>query len=511
MARLLAAAKPGYYEINKKTVWVDELQTALNRAQPGDQVLLWPGNYTDPVVLRSSGKPGLPITVTAYDPGQPPLLDGQRKPEDGRLAGIDPRDGDFAFIKLFHAEHIVLEHLKFDRCWPSAIYFRAAQNITVRKCEAERGRFFVYARQLAYRACRDILIEQCVWIQDPEYDMWDGRVDWGQVKASPGYRDFSHFNGAFFGSYNIEGGLTIRDCDIRHAFNAIRMDMDDKDASLLTSDDAGRPLVARNRDVAIYRNQFSFIRDNAIEPETGAQNWYIVNNAFYNVHAVYSTDQVSIRDMLIIGNRVLNNRRPGKPGQQNNQGGKIFKFFKPEQKTEKSAKERHNLWSLFNSVQTRTAYVKRVTTRYWRDHYTLLGLFEKDYPEDLSSERKAFDKVVWDDNMLVHGMACTQEGFPVDSQLPEKNRENCVGGFEKAFEIKPFKPVPYAPLGGWNGDLPRAECVPKLLSDRIEIERLDGDLLVFSEGFEVGAHDCADFELSGWPFDEMAASAKAKE
>ncbi|CUH53506.1 right-handed parallel beta-helix repeat-containing protein [Shimia marina] len=509
MVHILAAPQPGYYAVDQQQIWVDELQTALNRARAGDQVRLLPGTYCEPVVLQASGEEGAPITITAHDPNQPPLLDGQRATAEGRHAGMEPLDGDFAFIKLFQVSHIVIERLKFDRCWPSVLFLRAVRNITVRSCQAERGRFFIYARQLADVPCRDLLIEKCQWIQDPDYDMWEGRVDWGQVKASPGYRDHSHLNGAFFGSYNIEGGVTIRDCDIRHAFNGIRMDMDDRDSALLKLDDEGRPVVARNKDVAIYRNMFSFIRDNAIEPETGAQNWYVLNNAFYNLHAVYSTDQVSIRDMFIIGNRVLNDRRPGKPGQQINQGGKIFKFFKPEPEpgTGKVAKPRHNLWSLFNSVQTRTAYVKKVTTTFWKDYYTLLGLFEKDYPEDRSAERNAFHGVDWHSGMFVQGMACTQTGFPDDKQLPAKNRHNCQGGFLRAFDITPFDPVPHAALGGWDGMLPQAKEVPDLRSEALTIERLAGAALVFSEGFEVGAHGCDAFRLKGWPFEEMMASA----
>ncbi len=505
MVSILAAPQPGIYEVDRVEIWVDELQTALNRAQPGDRILLLPGTYSEPVVLQSSGKPGMPITITAHDPGQPPLLDGQRKPEDGRHAGIEPLDGDFAFIKLFQAEHIVLEHLKFDRCWPSVMFFRAAQHITVRKCEAERGRFFVYARQLAHRACRDILIEQCVWIQDPEYDMWEGRVDWGQVKASPGYRDFSHFNGAFFGSYNIEGRLTIRDCDIRHAFNAIRMDMD---AEYVTRPMGGGPIITRNKDVAIYRNKFSFVRDNAVEPETGAQNWYVVNNAFYNLHAVFSSDLVAMRDVFFIGNTVLNDRRPGKPGVQKNQGGKVFKFFSGKGRAGEVMQPRKNFWSLFNSVQSRTTYAKMGVVSEWNDYYTLLGLWPQHYPESLTKKRKAF-KIKKDltDRIKFEGMLCTEEGFP--DVYKSESFQNCQGGFDEAFALREFSQVPYAALGGWDGALEPHSQLPDLKSQEVRIRRKDGAELVFRAGLTPGAKDVSVFALSGWPFDEMATSAAA--
>lgn len=504
---ILAAPEPGLYDdpsdkVNpkgkKRQIWVDELQTAINRAGPGDEVLLLPGTYHEPVVINVSGETDRPVTIKALKDGAPPLLDGRRTPADGRHAGMEPLDGDFAFFKVIRAKHIVFKNLKFDRCWPSAFFLRSAENVTIAKCHALRGRFFVYARQLDSRPTRDILIERCQWVQDPAFDMWEGRVTWSEVKGAPGFRDHSHLNGGFFGSYNIEGGLVIRDCDISHAFNAIRMEIDETYAD----ERRGRPSISRNKDVAIYRNRFSFIRDNAVEPEKGAQNWYVLENRFYNNHAAYSTDQVALRDVFIIGNRILNDRRPGRPGVQENQGGKIFKFFKDKSKKDDEVpKPRHNFYALFNSVQSRTAYSKKGVSSQWFDGYTLLGLYPEGYPEDLSRPRKAFHKMDWQKGMVVQGMACTQKEFPDDGNFVE-----CVGGFPKAFEIIDFMSVPYAPLGGWDGTLPVAECVPDIVSKRIVIDRAAGANLVFEEGFGVGAQDVASFGLTGWPFVDMAAS-----
>lgn len=323
-------------------------------------------------------------------------------------------------------------------------------------------------------------------------------MTWSEVKGAPGYRDHSHLNGGFFGSYNFEGGLVIRDCDISHAFNAIRMEIDEKYAK--TRD--GKPSISRNKDVAIYRNRFSFIRDNAVEPEHGAQNWYVLENRFYNNHAAYSTDQVAMRDVFIIGNRILNDRRPGRPGVQENQGGKIFKFFKDKSPDDDEVpKLRHNFFSLFNSVQSRTAYCKKGTSSQWFDGYTLLGLYEEGYPEDLSEARKAFKKMQWVDGMLVQGMVCTQKGFP-----EEGNFKDCVGDVENAFEINAFTSVPYLPLGGWDGELPVADCVPEICSEKIVIDRAADSNLVFEAGFPVGAREVAAFGLTDWPFDDMAAT-----
>ncbi|KPA22318.1 hypothetical protein shim_05960 [Shimia sp. SK013] len=506
MATIFAAPVSGDYPDpeskaeTKKLVWIDELQTAVNRAQPGDEVLLLPGTYREPVVISVSGNDDNPIVIRAFEPDQPPLLDGGRSPKHGRHAGMEPLDGDFAFFKVIRACNIIFKELKFDRCWPSAFFLRSAQRVTISKCHALRGRFFVYSRQLDKVPTKDILIERCQWVQDPDFDMWEGRVTWEEVKAWPGYRDHSHLNGGFFGSYNIQGGLTVRDCDVSHAFNVIRMDIDETYAT----ESNGRPSIQRNRNVAIYRNRFAFIRDNAIEPEHGAQNWYALENRFYNNHAVYSTDQVAMRDVFIIGNRTLNDRRPGRPGYQEYQGGKIFKFFKPTGKKGEEPKARFNFWSLFNSVQTRTSYVKKGTSTQWTDGYTLLGLFAENYPEDVSKPRKAFKKVKWTDGMRVIGMACTQKEFPPEDE--KAHFEDCLGGLDKAFDIKPFTTVPYAPLGGWDGELAVADAVPESASKKIVIDRAADCNLVFDAGFSVGAQDVAVFGLKDWPFEQMAAS-----
>ncbi|TCL09687.1 hypothetical protein BXY66_1743 [Shimia isoporae] len=501
---ILAAPVEGYYDDphdtknpkgHKRQIWIDELQTAINRAKPGDEVLLLAGNYYEPVVVNVSGTSGKPICIRAFDETQPPLLDGRRTPADGRHAGMEPLDGDFAFFKVIRAKHIVFKNLKLDRCWPSAFFLRSAEHVTIAKCHALRGRFFVYARQLDDFPTRDILIERCQWVQDPDFDMWEGRVTWEEVKAWPGYRDHSHLNGGFFGSYNIEGGLVIRDCDVSHAFNVVRMEVNKTHVTVRRQ----RPSIARNKDVAIYRNRFSFIRDNAVEPEKGAQNWYVLENRFYNNHATYSTDLVAMRDVFIIGNRTLNDRRPGRPGYQEYQGGKIFKFLKKG--SDETPQPRHNFYSLFNSVQSRTAYSKKGISSQWFDGYTLLGLYPEQYPEDLSKPRMAFHKMKWLDGMVVKGMACTQDGFP-----DKGNFVDCVGGFDKAFEIKSFNAVPYAPLGGWDGMLPTSDSVPKVVSERIEIDRAAGSNMIFEAGFGVGAQDMAAFGLSGWPFEDMAVS-----
>jgi hypothetical protein len=54
--------------------------------------------------------------------------------------------------------------------------------------------------------------------------------------------------------------------------------------------------------VEIYDNDFQFIRDNPVEPEDHAENWWIHHNRIYNGHAWFSLDGVSGGPIYIFAN-----------------------------------------------------------------------------------------------------------------------------------------------------------------------------------------------------------------
>ena len=49
--------------------WAYDLQTAINKARPGDIVELLPGRYHLPVTIAQSGRAGAPIMLRAQAPG----------------------------------------------------------------------------------------------------------------------------------------------------------------------------------------------------------------------------------------------------------------------------------------------------------------------------------------------------------------------------------------------------------------------------------------------------------
>lgn len=473
-------------------IWAFDLQTAVNKACPGDEVVLLPGRYSTPAVLHRSGRVDAPITLRAAERGTV-ILDGGRAPMDGSLGGMDPLDADFAMLRLFGADHWVIQDLRFEQCWPTCIYMRCATHVTVRNCDAEGGRYFVYLRQSRVSPTHHITLRGCKWVQDAAFDMWRGNLTWNDVK---GYTkvDATYFNGAFLGGFDVAGRIVVRDCDIRHAFNAIRLDMRDEHVS-------GAPVSQRNRDVAIFDNSFSFIRDNAVEPEVGAQNWRVFNNLFYAVHGAISLDLVASRDLFIVGNRVLNDHRAGvvlENGDdgQPNQGGKLFKFFKPE--PDKVPSPRRGLWSLYNSALTRTAYAKKGITRHLHDAFSLLGMLPQWYPQSTEKVRNPFDRFDWR-NVIIEGMISDAQGFPGVYRTGDTHLDGI--GVTRVFVptqgSRPTQPSLGQVLGGWDGVLEAAPEVAVRRSRPLRLETAEGPLVIPGDR-PIGAQDIDDLGLRHW-------------
>ncbi len=478
-----------------RKVWAYELQTAINRARPGDTVQLQPGRYTMPVTCPRSGQRNAPITIEGPKDGSA-VLDGGQVPQNARNIGLKPLDGEFAFIKVVDARKLIFRNLTFVNNWPTCIYLRGAQDITIEYCAFRRGRFAVYARQGREHDTQRLLMDGCTWVQDPEHNLWHGHVKWEQVKHKDTANDASHFNGALFGSFDITGDVTIRNCDISHAFNAIRMDMR-RDEHLEDTPNDG-PRIARNRNVAIYNNTFSFIRDNAVEPEAGAENWYVFNNRFFNIHGTFSLDQVACRNMYYIGNTILNNRKP-EQGLTERSGGVIFKFFRAEE-TDKNPplQPRKHLWSVFNSVQTRTSYVKKGSTVFWHDVYNVLGMYDMNHPVSTATPRPAFQKFRWElGDVQVRGLVTNDPDYP--EKYPKKNiQQDGMPKVDQPFDIGDFDPDPHAVLGGWDGILPKCKAVGDLRTRALCVTRSGGETFEFRADLTPGALDLSDhgFDVS---------------
>jgi hypothetical protein len=115
--------------------------------------------------------------------------------------------------------------------------------------------------------------------------MWD-TVPWGV--AHHGSR--AYLNGGLIGSLGTPGSIIVRRNIIRNAYNGVR----------IRANRCDRPPC--NVNVEIYDNDFQFVRDNPVEPEDEATNWWVFHNRIYNAHGWFSLDGVGGGPVYIFGN-----------------------------------------------------------------------------------------------------------------------------------------------------------------------------------------------------------------
>ncbi len=463
MATIYASVTGGTVIHEGQELRTFKLQTAINRLIPGDVLEVLPGRYVHPVRISQGGRPGAPIIIRGNIDGGT-IFDGEQERESAN-DDFDPTDDGFSFIKIIDADWVDVNQISFKHCWPSSIFIRGAKHIQITDCRIEGGRFAIYARnRRLLRKSRHIALRRLKWVQDVDHDMWDGRTTWMDVKQQkPTQNDARYFNGALFGSYDIKGPVTIEGCDVSHAFNGIRIDAKSSDLSR-----------GRNSDIHIIGNRFSFIRDNAVEPEKIAERLYVLNNAFFNVHATFSFDGVAGKHWYYIGNRLLNVQRPGISGQPN-QGGKIFKFHSS------SPYPVEGFYALFNSIQTRTEYIKSGQTRSLVHANNAIGICR--YGQYCDQNRKLFgDDFKWNTTLTFFGDLCDHPDFP--GALNHQGYK--VAGIHTPDGV--FDLPATGPDGSWDGQLGLKHGSPGQNASKELSVRLPNDVeILIDSGFDMGA------------------------
>jgi hypothetical protein len=187
--------------------------------------------------------------------------------------------------------YLVIEDLTVRNCWPTSFIFVSSRYVTLRGITIVGSTFPFFAD----RRSDHFLVEDNVWTQDPsgyaaDQSGYSGRVDlmpkpgrmwdtipWGVVH----HGSRAYLNGGLVGSFGTPGGIVIRRNIIRNAYNGIR----------IRANRCERPPC--NVNVEIYDNDFQFNRDNPVEPEDHAANWWIYHNRIYNGHGWFSLDGVS--------------------------------------------------------------------------------------------------------------------------------------------------------------------------------------------------------------------------
>ena len=329
----------------------ETIDQALEAVGAGDVVVLAPGRYRRRLTVRgATGTTEAPIIIRG-EPGA--VLDGGQRFED-----FNPRaqviaqgeDDNGCFPGLYSIAHegilvldecvwVNLESLEIEGAWPTAIFLNNSRHIVV---ESVRVRESTWAIAVHGERSRYITVQDCHWLQDiTEGDLWS-RVGWERVHGDHVKTgDARGYDGDFFRAYLIEGDVVIRRNLVEHAFNGVHM-----------YNYKVNPRPDLNNNVQIYDNRFRYIRDNPIEPEYGATNWWVYHNELFNCHKWFSFQMKRSGYFYVFGNVGWFDDMPGPP-EDDNAGGGVFKF----QGRVDPAVAPHYVFN--NSWYLRSSYIKK--------------------------------------------------------------------------------------------------------------------------------------------------------
>lgn len=330
-----------------------DLRDVVKQVGPGDAIELTPGKYGRIDLVRLRGRRGSPIIIRG---GRECVFDGGQRFEDFRLEANQiakraqdenrypslGRDAHRGFIRLKNCRDVVLRGFSIRGCWPTGLYLSNCTDIEIDNLDIAEGTFGIFADG---RRTQRLTIHDCKFVQDVERKRIWREIDWKFIHGDQTVdieRDARAFDGEFFRSFGISGDVTIADNLIEHAFNGIHM---------FHSDREGYDR-AENRDVRIHGNSFRYVRDNAIEPEWGATNWWVFHNQMFNCHKWYSLEVERSGFFYIFGNTGFFDELPGPAGDLN-KGGAVFKL----EKRHKGTGGMHYVFN--NSYYLRSAYIKK--------------------------------------------------------------------------------------------------------------------------------------------------------
>jgi hypothetical protein len=261
-------------DLNELRQAVDDLNTGTHK--PGTVIRLSAERYGFPVdgpaiaIRDVQGSEECPIVIEG--PEQGALLDGGRKPLVNYVARTlsFPEESKINCFVLRDSSWVVFRNLRVVDCWPTFLFMHASSYVTLRDSHVIGSTYAVFMQDRTHH----VLVENNDWEQDPSGEVWS-TIPWGITH----HGSRKHLNGAFVGATSIAGGVIIRRNTMRNAYNAIR----------LKSVDC--PQTNRcNTNVEIYNNSMEYIRDNPIEIERYAANWWVYGNRIHNSHAWFSMD-----------------------------------------------------------------------------------------------------------------------------------------------------------------------------------------------------------------------------
>lgn len=245
------------------------IKKALAKASPGDEVRLLPGRYSGPITISRSGKPEKPIILTADQTAA-----GKRAVIDGGWKGSIPSKGDRKYgLVLDGVSWLVIQNLRFEKCWNKAIILEDTSYVTVRGCDFVSASIPVQASAKTHHT----LIENSHW-KPAGQDYWK-KWTWSQIKT--GKYDFLA-QSTIYGGKSL-GAAIIRDSHLEYAFNTFRNEY--------------------CVNIEVYGNRMDHIRDNAIEPEEYIYNFHVHHNRIDQLdRGMFSIDSDKGGPMYAFGN-----------------------------------------------------------------------------------------------------------------------------------------------------------------------------------------------------------------
>lgn len=226
----------------------------------------------------------------------------RRRAED--LVGVTERGPRSYCVRIRFVRAIVLSDLAFEDCWMAAVSTVNSRDVTLQRAliHGSTFGFVALSTEGMEEEAHTFRVLDSHWMQSPAayrsgdapcanphldlgcaVDVWDD-LPWGVAH----HHLWRPLNGALFAAYNIAGNVLIAGNRLERAFNGVRIVSE-------------KPGTGRN--VEIRDNRFSFIRDNAVEPEERADAWVVSQNVFENVHAWITSDGVRGGTMYVFGNR----------------------------------------------------------------------------------------------------------------------------------------------------------------------------------------------------------------
>ncbi len=343
-----------------KTITVTPLtaKEVLSTLDPGSEVIFAAGNYEEILELELKSAPDDVLTILRGEPGAIITmgLSAEEYRETGNVLAKAVQDrGGFPGLypykmngrfKLKNCANVIIENLTFEKSWPTHIAIENCQDLIIRTCEFQDATFAIAATG---EATYGITIEECNWVQDRQPGRMWLDIPWFRIHGDQEDKhppvdvkeDWRLFDGDFFRAEDIAGGVTIRHCKIGQAFNAIHLYNTKLDPRI-------------SIDINVHDCHFYEIRDNVLEPEKAAFNWWFWNNTIKNAHKPFSIDVVKGGAFYIFSNLWWFDSIQGPEDIDKNRGGGMFKFSKkiPKKRMARS-------YVFHNSIATRSDYARK--------------------------------------------------------------------------------------------------------------------------------------------------------